>query len=595
MNTNQERNTAQAAGVRRMEELIRLLEALCGYGKQEGNPIGYAMMETLKEWAEEYIDALDEEREACGEEDFLPLKKEMQMRMVPLGGFFEDADYLEFYIDVFRDEAVRKYVKEKNFYRRHRLQKFSYKKLHQRIAKRIFENIAHNRTKVYVQLGHNDAAISGRSLIAEDENELDGYIRLSLISEEALDHDRSIFAMLRSRDQQLVSIIRQIYKPYFMEYYVRSDQLTRLESQFVSQPSDADSAMRGWYSAILLEENGNQIGGEGQTYEGVCSFSASPVFYENRKICIADKRVDNAVMEKIESTYRRENSTASDDDIKNAVQGIFGKEQFQKVRIYRVGNGNCIYCRGTSKRLLYDIGFDNKTAVREDLASMKSSYTGALARIRHILPDCVILSHWDEDHYKACVYARKELYDCLWIAPDFYDAGINAKRLGMYLSSIKKLLLVSRSGEQRLQISLNPDSRLTLYVGRKSPYITRQNCEGIAVKIENKADGGWIQCLLMGDVPYSSLPPEAGFQDENPYDYLVAPHHGSKMKYDLLEMEKEQSSGTAVICCSNHPGKNRPAPEHQKLLAACYARVKTTEQEGDYIEFDLTRKSGAES
>ena len=114
MNTNQERNTAQAAGVRRMEELIRLLEALCGYGKQEGNPIGYAMMETLKEWAEEYIDALDEEREACGEEDFLPLKKEMQMRMVPLGGFFEDADYLEFYIDVFRDEEVRKYVKEKN-------------------------------------------------------------------------------------------------------------------------------------------------------------------------------------------------------------------------------------------------------------------------------------------------------------------------------------------------------------------------------------------------------------------------------------------------------------------------------------------------
>jgi len=41
--------------------------------------------------------------------------------------------------------------------------------------------------------------------------------------------------------------------------------------------------------------------------------------------------------------------------------------------------------------------------------------------------------------------------------------------------------------------------------------------------------------MMQGDVPYKSLPEAAKFETENPYEYLVVPHHGSQMDYSLLK------------------------------------------------------------
>jgi hypothetical protein len=122
---------------------------------------------------------------------------------------------------------------------------------------------------------------------------------------------------------------------------------------------------------------------------------------------------------------------------------------------------------------------------------------------------------------------------------------------------------------------------MTLYVGKRKRGIDRKitncNCQGIAVCIESDTVlYGKIRCLMQGDVPYSSLPSHANFALQNPYEYLVAPHHGAEMDCSLLRTAVKRD-GQAVICCTGEMKENRP--------------VETTAQAQQYIQFDLRRKN----
>ena len=124
--------------------------------------------------------------------------------------------------------------------------------------------------------------------------------------------------------------------------------------------------------------------------------------------------------------------------------------------------------RKKEKRLLYDIGIDNQVAVKAEIGKMPYSYQPSIRCIRKFAPSCLILSHWDADHYKACVYGGKSIFDCTWIAPDLKDASINAKRLEAYLYSIGKMMFVDRSAGRAIKVDLTSYSTLTLYIGNNA-------------------------------------------------------------------------------------------------------------------------------
>lgn len=136
------------------------------------------------------------------------------------------------------------------------------------------------------------------------------------------------------------------------------------------------------------------------------------------------------------------------------------------------------------------------------------------------------------------------------------------------------MMFVDRSMGREMNVDLTYCSKLTLYIGKNAKDLSKANCEGIAIKHENCypcVAGEKIRCLMQGDVSYNSLPQEADFMAETPYEYLIAPHHGSKM---VLTDFASIQDGTAVICCTDNRNwnkkkgtiKNRPVEKHLRWL-----------------------------
>lgn len=580
-----------------MRELVKLLMALAQYYTKTQPDYTDFFLKKLKCYMKKYEDCLIKDIDSgqlsgVVEQDIHCDVVETFEAFCGLSGNYEIIAKL---LDEFDMEKVLEHFDDEKTYERHRLERFSYKNLHRYICKNIFDDIEKTRgvnseNYFYVHVDDNDILVDSNG--NADINSAEGYVKLDIFSKAEWEYDETILHMLRSQNEELAGIIRELYAPYFTEYYIRSDQLTKEQVNFIFRFDEEYPKSYVWHKARFVSDENEQPDGDGYIFEGVYSYSGSPIKYRNTKLWIEDENVDRAKINAINKTYLPVGGACADEDIKETLTGIFAKVKFKKVLLYKVGNGNCIYSYGTSaheeKRLLYDVGFDSKKAIKAEIEEMPSPYQLALKRIAHILPSCVILSHWDTDHYKACVYCRKEIYDCIWIAPDYYDAGVNAKRLGAYLSAINKLLMVDRALPRMLHIPLNYFNDLTLYIGKKSAYISKQNCEGIAIKIENRKE---IRCLMQGDVPYSSLPDEAKFKNDYPYDYLVVPHHGSKMKYDLLKNEgRAVASGKAVICCDVNFAKGRPDKEHYKYLKSCYNEIEMTGNAKTYMEFDLTKK-----
>lgn len=497
--------------------------------------------------------------------------------------------------EILTDSEIVNHFKNSKFFKRHNLQE----DLHHYICNKIFnkidivndENNENNSNKnFWVQLDHNDTFNNTENERLKLDTTFDSasYIRLSVLSKDCLQYDDSIFNMLNNENEQLRQVIEEVYRPYYIEYYIDISNLNKSQRSFLFR----DDINETWFNAHFISEQedaaDNQI-----LFNGVYAHSASPVTYKKRKLVIEDP-VHATDLNLIKKTYTLPGAYLStDDEIKKRLLTIFKNVVFNKVRIYKVGNGNCVYSYGKSgkqeKRLLYDIGYDNYTDVEEHISNRSSSYQHVINRIRKFIPTCIILSHWDSDHYKACAYGRKEIFECLWIAPDTNNAGVNAKRLGIYLYKINKLMFIDSTKSTAICVQLTNYNKLTLYIGNNGGDLSKINCQGIAIEHENnfpKKDR--IRCLMQGDVSYRSLPPQANFINNNPYEYLIVPHHGSEMDYSFLSGASPKK-GKAVICCNNT--ENRPKDTHLDKLNQCYDEVTTTESAINYIEFNLRKRN----
>lgn len=438
-------------------------------------------------------------------------------------------------------------------------------------------NSQHVRTSFFIKADHSD--------------DIDEVVRLTIVSNQMLEYDSSFFEFMNSEYSIIRDYAKENYRPYFVEFYVDVEKMDERQKNFFRN----QEKMESWFKAYFLSEGeskNEQV--EGRVFEGAYAYSASPVVYKGRKLVITDEELDEDTLNKINVTYSLTGSYCSNDnDVKDLLETIFKNVVFNKVRVFKVGNGSCIYSygkvAGKEKRLLYDIGFDNKTHVKNKIAKNTFEYQPALNRMRHFKPDAVIISHWDADHYKGCVYGEKSLFECMWIGPDNKDAGANAKRLGKYLYFLGKIKFVERGVDREIRVPLSAKNNLVLYVGKNGRDLTKINCEGIAVKHENhlsaKRD---IACMMMGDVSYISLPSSANFSVENPYDYLIAPHHGSKMDVTPLTVTPNKDK-VAVICCKN--GVNRPHADHSKALQGCYSVIEITEDRKVYLQLNLRSRN----
>lgn len=147
---------------------------------------------------------------------------------------------------------------------------------------------------------------------------------------------------------------------------------------------------------------------------------------------------------------------------------------------------------------------------------------------------------------------------------------------------MKKLYIVSRSGDRNVAFMKN--GRCTLWMGGKGSdsKITLNNREGLL--IENISDSG-VKTILAGDVPYASMNIDMSMKKDKKVDYLVVPHHGSRMKYDVLNA-LYPGDRVAIIPAD---GVSHPNDDHKVMLDRNGFVVETTVNVDEHIDIKLEK------
>ena len=453
------------------------------------------------------------------------------------------------------------------------------KDMHHYIVESILEELEETNKEIWLEIDYEHLS----EIYDNGEILSEGDVKASIITNSMLQYDSMIFWLLE--DGELRNAVETFYRPYFVEYLI---DIKSIDQRFIHELLD-----RGNETNIFRCQFAEDNVVDERAVQGYLVSSASPIVLKGKKLVINDKLNDKE-KEILEDTYKIKGKYCSSGaEVIRTLQNIFPNVLFNKARIYKVGNGNSIYIYGKSngkrRRLLYDIGIDYGTTIYRDSSKMKKEYQPAVNSIRNLQPHAVIISHWDSDHYMGCVYARKEIFNCKWIAPDFEKASKNAKRLGKYMYLRNKLLMLSNDNPMHFRIN-NKKTEFYLCKGKKKDsHITKQNCEGIAVSLCNRiGKNNRVKVLMQGDVPYKSMPAGANFSGNNPYDYLIVPHHGSEMDVSLLRSSRK--NGIAVISC-NGKGNKRPFKAHADALKKCYQEVILTESASKAVlEINLCKK-----
>lgn len=412
------------------------------------------------------------------------------------------------------------------------------------------------------------------SLLSNDNNRVRElyrpyYFELEIQNQDVLDKIRQYYSDLEIQNETFSDEIRQYYADYENEYIFLKCKLENI------QENKQQNKSKNRPENITENESENEA-------DAVMIIGTSPIRHFDKKIEITGnpsvdeiKKIDEVYSQKLNDLKP---STAA--DIKNLIGPVIGSARFKNVKIYKVGNANCTYLYADDDenhcRLLYDIGICRKKAHSTRVSKSIVPYVNSIRAFVHFKPDIIVISHWDSDHYIGYVYTSNDIFNCPWISPDLKYAKMNAKRLASYLAGIKCLNVIDSDREEEIKVN----DELVLYKGLvKDKDISKINCTGIAIKIYNTASGR--STMLMGDVPYISLPAASDFKKENPYDTLIVPHHGSKMDFSPLKAISKK--GIAVICSDGKQVKTKkglidnPDSAHVNKLKCCYDDVVITE------------------
>jgi hypothetical protein len=306
-------------------------------------------------------------------------------------------------------------------------------------------------------------------------------------------------------------------RPYFYEFFteVESRETIAFLEEHIGQ----------WLQAEFVENEGKKT--EGYLVEGTVLFSSSPFKTEKTSIVIKNSSVPKSIKSQILSAYDTTGAIADlrdprHYDLENVLD-LHTASFFKEIRIYNVGQANCIYLKNTAnKRVLFDIGVSNKISDITCPYEKKS-----LNALKHIQPNLVILSHWDLDHILGVCYSSDRLFECHWIAPDLNALGpstpVSAARLAKFLHWKRKLFLV---GQSFANIRIYRNAGFELWMGKcKQGSLSKANNSGLIITLYNGNSA-----LLPGDCEYNMLPNAIGIQSHF-YEYIVVPHHCSKIDF----------------------------------------------------------------
>lgn len=499
--------------------------------------------------------------------------------------------------DKFKDNTY--YKKAKNILSHESLNVHDYRNLHHNLCKLMFHDVKQGK-EVWIQI--DDIYSSNENLDSENPK---NFVRVSLLNQNMLDYDRNMFQLLSS-ENEYQELARNVFRPYFLHFLIDVTKIDEKSITFISNPENLGQWFKGEF---LQKENVPDM--MENLMEGLIESSASPVHYEKHTLIIKNIHLGSIILKEINDTYDAPSiGVRSDKYVNNELKHIFNNTKFSKVRVYNVGNGNCIYIKGLDgkkpKNLLYDIGYHNHFYPRRVLG--RTSYQRSIHAIRSFSKhlDCIILSHWDLDHILGCAHAPQYLFHRKWIAPNFPPKErtvISARRLAVYLDRIGSLILVDRNPTPQRTNAFacltdqTSKSTISFWIGnglaRRIPGVKRKkadsriskiNREGIIIEIANiNHHGKNTNCLLSGDVPYSSMPNGVNLiTNKSPLDYLVVPHHGSNMDFNELNVAPQ---ACAIISAAGV--NNLPHDEHKEALKTKGYQTFITHDVGLYIEVSL--------
>ncbi len=410
---------------------------------------------------------------------------------------------------------------------------------HEMRCREMFDEIERGES-VYISVDRQIMEGEVENAYANEVTAGDGQcVRVSLLSDQMLTYDG---AMFETRDK---AELLNKYKPYFASFIVPLEENSLHEiaglgrewhiGQFISneKSNENDEILPG---AVLLN--------------GILETSASPVSYlEGKLLVFRNKAISPSLLGRINRTYNPKNFTFTNSgDIESILQAAWDRDILNKIDIYNVGHGNADYIRGTHHRILYDVGYNYRSLPQQRMGK----YQKAAAAIRHLKPDCVILSHWDLDHIIGCTYAEQDIFVRKWIAPHLVSskdkkASSNSVRLAQYLNILGSLCLVDRDQPDKLiaTVSCAGQVKIKVWLGSGTSALTAKNREGLLIEILHKS-GAYPHVLLAGDVPYQCMPNHIL---QNPIDFMHVPHHCSKM--ELSRLKKIPGGGACAVISTN--------------------------------------------
>ena len=225
------------------------------------------------------------------------------------------------------------YINNPSFYKRHKIKKYNLEMLHQTVCKDMFQTMGKSyeyKTSLWVGMEvdteeQTEESWPGRVFQTESNG-----IKLEIISGEILEYDGYVFDMLQDDANSIVENIKEMYRPYLVEYYITQKEFGEKQRIFLEQMYQE----KGWYRAALADEVTDKDTEKYVSFEGVFVHSASPVEYERKKLIILDTRLDNGVLNKIKNTYNMDEvHYTSDADIQKEWNKIFNGIRFQTAKI----------------------------------------------------------------------------------------------------------------------------------------------------------------------------------------------------------------------------------------------------------------------
>lgn len=413
------------------------------------------------------------------------------------------------------------------------------------------------RNENYLLEGKKFARIYGFELNEKNQVKL----HMSIVTDNIMKYDRIMF------DENIKD---NHYKPYFVEFISDYSDLDYLKKLSL----DIDCENDQWIEIEFLE--GKSRRNNCKCILGTFIFSASPLKISKRIMEVIGVNVPEDVQNFSKLYLKKVKNYILDTKKKssnNQLEEIFPKSYTEcEITIFNVGQGSLNLIEMDNKKFLFDIGDSEYNGE----AIERKNKEKADKLIKAINPYCVILSHWDLDHILGIAKMTDEIFDAYWIVPDITEKNgfsDSAKRLICFLAWYSKTKLVSirsKGDDMNNTIIFSNDvfelgkgtgktysSKTSSHLCDKINSLNFQNNFGLVLKVKGKKE----HTIFAGDCEYKAFP--ENFMKQYP-DYLVAPHHGSKMDFDIeiknlkvklafISSGKNDYKCKHSTCCDSHP------------------------------------------